>query len=132
DEPDHPQLQETQEPEVSQQQVQPIQQLEVQQETKPQESQPATQETQGDQPTQRTDGNKPVVGTYTTKGKRSKNEDAFVAFTAMEGDPTCAFFGIYDGHGGRKASAFCTYIIVFTYPSGCFDMDILQRSKEAT
>ncbi|KAA8534054.1 hypothetical protein F0562_031748 [Nyssa sinensis] len=43
---------------------------------------------------------------YCKKGKRGSMEDRYSAVVNMQGDCKQAFFGVYDGHGGAKASEF--------------------------
>jgi protein phosphatase 1L len=38
------------------------------------------------------------------QGARSYQEDKYVAKLSYRDDPHCAFFGVFDGHGGAKAS----------------------------
>jgi serine/threonine protein phosphatase PrpC len=60
-------------------------------------------------------------GFASMKGKRDKNEDAHVTLPSLPLDPSTAFFAglfrfeissylifkVYDGHGGKNASAYC-------------------------
>jgi len=48
-----------------------------------------------------------VFGEFSTKGKRKTNEDAHLILLSIPEEPTSAFFGVWDGHGGKKASAYC-------------------------
>ncbi|XP_056861768.1 probable protein phosphatase 2C 2 [Raphanus sativus] len=43
---------------------------------------------------------------YCKRGKREAMEDRFSATTNLERDPKQAIFGVYDGHGGSRASEF--------------------------
>ncbi|GLJ08226.1 hypothetical protein SUGI_0084460 [Cryptomeria japonica] len=45
-------------------------------------------------------------GFYCNKGKKENMEDAHKIITNINGDDQQAFFGVYDGHGGRKAADF--------------------------
>ncbi|KAI3454488.1 hypothetical protein Pfo_011151 [Paulownia fortunei] len=40
------------------------------------------------------------------RGRRDEMEDRYSAVVGLQGDPTQAFFGIFDGHGGTKAAEF--------------------------
>ena len=40
------------------------------------------------------------------QGARSYQEDKYVAKLSFCDDPTCAFFGVFDGHGGARASEY--------------------------
>lgn len=60
-----------------------------------------------------TDGMRRIVeslhfGLAETQGKRDSMEDTHVALVNLEHSSgrKCAFFGVYDGHGGRRASEF--------------------------
>jgi len=48
-----------------------------------------------------------LVGCCSDKGKNKKNEDRFVALKSLPSDPSSSFFGVFDGHGGDKASTYC-------------------------
>ncbi|KAK4256652.1 hypothetical protein QN277_006349 [Acacia crassicarpa] len=45
-------------------------------------------------------------GVFSVKGKKLCMEDAHKIVSSLEGDPKKGFFGVYDGHGGRKAAEF--------------------------
>ncbi|KAH9312791.1 hypothetical protein KI387_027826 [Taxus chinensis] len=45
-------------------------------------------------------------GFYCKKGKKEDMEDTHKVTTNINGDDQQAFFGVYDGHGGRKAADF--------------------------
>ncbi|GLJ08234.1 hypothetical protein SUGI_0084590 [Cryptomeria japonica] len=45
-------------------------------------------------------------GVYCKKGKKEFMEDTHKVTTNINGDDQQAFFGVYDGHGGRKAAEF--------------------------
>lgn len=47
------------------------------------------------------------VGASSSKGRRKKNEDAYTVISSLPEEPHTAFFGVYDGHGGKKASSYC-------------------------
>jgi len=47
------------------------------------------------------------AGSATEKGNNDYNEDRFTIFKSLPEDPSSAFFAIYDGHGGDKASTYC-------------------------
>jgi len=56
------------------------------------------------------------AGSASEKGNNSYNEDRFTIVKSIPEDPTSAFFAIYDGHGGDKASSYCakhlhTYVV---------------------
>jgi protein phosphatase 1L len=40
------------------------------------------------------------------QGLRSYQEDKYVAKLSFRKDPQCAFFGVFDGHGGARASEY--------------------------
>ncbi|KAJ7528124.1 hypothetical protein O6H91_16G085000 [Diphasiastrum complanatum] len=42
------------------------------------------------------------------KGRREILEDTYCALPEINGDPGHAFFGVFDGHGGRKAAEFAS------------------------
>jgi serine/threonine protein phosphatase PrpC len=42
-----------------------------------------------------------------TGGSSALQEDAHVAKLSLDDRPDCAFFGIYDGHGGAQVARFC-------------------------
>jgi len=48
-----------------------------------------------------------ISGAYSLQGRRSSNEDRHVILESLPSDEAVAFFGIYDGHAGDKASDFC-------------------------
>ncbi|OVA20582.1 Protein phosphatase 2C (PP2C)-like domain [Macleaya cordata] len=48
----------------------------------------------------------PGVGVFSMKGKKKIMEDTHTIVSCLNGDPKKGFFGVYDGHGGRKASEF--------------------------
>ncbi|CAM8892783.1 unnamed protein product [Rhodiola kirilowii] len=43
---------------------------------------------------------------YSKKGRKGPNEDRFSAIVDFHGETKQAFFGVFDGHGGAKASEF--------------------------
>ncbi|KAE8712738.1 putative protein phosphatase 2C 25 [Hibiscus syriacus] len=43
---------------------------------------------------------------YCKRGRREAKEDRFSASIELQGDSKKAFFGVFDGHGGAKASEF--------------------------
>ncbi|KAL8142424.1 hypothetical protein V2J09_015456 [Rumex salicifolius] len=45
-------------------------------------------------------------GVSSVKGKKKLMEDAHKVVSCIDGNPTKGFFGVYDGHGGRKAAEF--------------------------
>ncbi|XP_028776543.1 probable protein phosphatase 2C 14 [Neltuma alba] len=45
-------------------------------------------------------------GVFSVKGKKSCMEDAHKIVSSLESNPKKGFFGVYDGHGGRKAAEF--------------------------
>jgi protein phosphatase 2C family protein 2/3 len=47
------------------------------------------------------------AGSATEKGNNDYNEDRFTLIKSIPEDPSSAFFAIYDGHGGDKASSYC-------------------------
>eukprot|EP01103_Thecamoeba_quadrilineata_P000376 TRINITY_DN10317_c0_g1_i1.p1 TRINITY_DN10317_c0_g1~~TRINITY_DN10317_c0_g1_i1.p1 ORF type:complete len:284 (-),score=56.25 TRINITY_DN10317_c0_g1_i1:95-946(-) len=47
------------------------------------------------------------AGSATEKGNNDYNEDRFTLLKSIPEDPSSAFFAIYDGHGGDKASTYC-------------------------
>lgn len=49
------------------------------------------------------------------KTKRRKMEDASAAIDAFNGEPTTAFFGVYDGHSGADAAKFCASNLHLVY-----------------
>lgn len=51
-----------------------------------------------------------LVGSYSDSGVRKRNEDAHCVLLSLPGDESSSFFAVYDGHAGKNASAFCTYI----------------------
>ncbi|KAL2903455.1 putative protein phosphatase 2C 14 [Bienertia sinuspersici] len=46
------------------------------------------------------------VGVYSIKGKKKFMEDSHKIVSCINGDLKKGFFGVYDGHGGRKAAEF--------------------------
>ncbi|KAI3900390.1 hypothetical protein MKW92_033705 [Papaver armeniacum] len=48
----------------------------------------------------------PGVGVFSIKGKKKNMEDNHMIALGFNGNPKKGFFGVYDGHGGRKASDF--------------------------
>ncbi|XP_019424992.1 PREDICTED: probable protein phosphatase 2C 25 isoform X2 [Lupinus angustifolius] len=46
---------------------------------------------------------------YCKRGRREHMEDRYSAAVDFHGEPKQAFFGIYDGHGGTKASEFAAH-----------------------
>ncbi|KAF8390513.1 hypothetical protein HHK36_025040 [Tetracentron sinense] len=46
------------------------------------------------------------VGVFSVKGKKTFMEDTHKIVPGLQGDPKKGFFGVYDGHGGRKAAEF--------------------------
>ncbi|XP_026404313.1 probable protein phosphatase 2C 14 isoform X1 [Papaver somniferum] len=48
----------------------------------------------------------PGVGVFSIKGKKKNMEDSHMIALGFNGNPKKGFFGVYDGHGGRKASDF--------------------------
>ncbi|KAK3443216.1 hypothetical protein EUGRSUZ_B03277 [Eucalyptus grandis] len=46
----------------------------------------------------------PGVAVASFKGKKQLMEDAFKIASSLDGNPSKGFFGVYDGHGGRKAA----------------------------
>eukprot|EP01083_Nonionella_stella_P050516 134361_1 len=47
-----------------------------------------------------------AAGVYTMQGRRAHSEDAYHARLMVDGDSLNAFYGVFDGHGGSRASAF--------------------------
>jgi len=47
------------------------------------------------------------AGFASEKGNNNYNEDRYTLLKSLPEDPTSAFFAIYDGHGGDKASTYC-------------------------
>lgn len=47
-----------------------------------------------------------VAGVHSIQGSRSHMEDTYQAKQCLNGDPGKAFFGVFDGHGGGKASEY--------------------------
>jgi len=47
------------------------------------------------------------AGFATEKGNNNYNEDRYTLLKSLPEDPSSAFFAIYDGHGGDKASTYC-------------------------
>ncbi|KAJ7982045.1 putative Phosphatase 2C family protein [Quillaja saponaria] len=45
-------------------------------------------------------------GVFSVKGKKKLMEDAHKVVPCLEGNPKKGFFGVYDGHGGKKAADF--------------------------
>lgn len=45
-------------------------------------------------------------GVHEIQGKRKEMEDAHHSEVTQQGETTVAFFGVYDGHGGRRAADF--------------------------
>ncbi|BBN14420.1 protein phosphatase 1L [Marchantia polymorpha subsp. ruderalis] len=54
----------------------------------------------------------PYFGISCKKGRREHLEDIQRAIPDMNGDPRQAFFGVFDGHGGRKAADFAAENLV--------------------
>ncbi|KAF5726717.1 putative Phosphatase 2C family protein [Tripterygium wilfordii] len=46
------------------------------------------------------------VGVSSVKGKKKFMEDTYRIFSCLQGNSNKRFFGVYDGHGGKKASEF--------------------------
>ncbi|XP_074295766.1 putative protein phosphatase 2C 14 [Silene latifolia] len=46
------------------------------------------------------------VGLFSVKGKKKFMEDSHKILSCIHGNPNKGFFGVYDGHGGRKAVEF--------------------------
>lgn len=47
-----------------------------------------------------------VYGIQSSKGRRRYMEDTCCAYDNLDGDGSEAYFGVFDGHGGRKAADF--------------------------
>jgi len=56
------------------------------------------------QPTQMDLGD--IAGVYSIQGARHHMEDAYQAVVDIKGDSSCGFYGVFDGHGGHRASDF--------------------------
>jgi len=50
-------------------------------------------------------------GVCSMQGWRVEQEDAHAAHTGLNNDPDTAFFGVYDGHGGKEVSKFSSRYI---------------------
>lgn len=48
------------------------------------------------------------VGWAEDQGRREEMEDGWVFVDSFGGRPTSAFFGVYDGHGGRETVEYVT------------------------
>ncbi|XP_030443687.1 probable protein phosphatase 2C 14 [Syzygium oleosum] len=48
----------------------------------------------------------PGVAVASFKGKKKLMEDAYKIASSLDGNPCKGFFGVYDGHGGRKAAEY--------------------------
>ncbi|KAH9614976.1 hypothetical protein KSS87_014095 [Heliosperma pusillum] len=46
------------------------------------------------------------VGLFSVKGQKKFMEDSHKIISSINGNPNKGFFGVYDGHGGRKAAEF--------------------------
>ncbi|CAI0464648.1 unnamed protein product [Linum tenue] len=68
------------------------------------------QEIKSEAPTPRRDGflssSGPGVCVSAVKGKKKFMEDSHKIVSCLNGDSRSGFFGVYDGHGGRKAAEF--------------------------
>jgi len=49
-----------------------------------------------------------LVGVASLIGRRKTNEDAHTSILNLEEEPETSFFAVYDGHGGKDASKFCS------------------------
>jgi serine/threonine protein phosphatase PrpC len=47
-----------------------------------------------------------AAGVHSIQGKRPHMEDTYQAAVDLGGDPTKAFYGVFDGHGGAHASEY--------------------------
>jgi len=80
-------------------------------------------------------------GSYSIRGKRPSNEDAASAMTDVSADSNrqagpvawqAAFFGIYDGHGGRRAADFlCDNLHIFLRAQKSKGLDIPEALAAA-
>jgi protein phosphatase 1G len=48
-----------------------------------------------------------AFGGGSMQGWRRTMEDAHIAEVGLSGDPACAIFGVFDGHGGAEVAKFC-------------------------
>jgi protein phosphatase 1G len=48
-----------------------------------------------------------AYGGGSMQGWRRTMEDAHIAEVGLSGDPACAIFGVFDGHGGAEVAKFC-------------------------
>ncbi|XVF85066.1 hypothetical protein PTKIN_Ptkin17bG0088500 [Pterospermum kingtungense] len=63
------------------------------------------------------------VGVFSVKGKKKFMEDAHKIVSCLHGNSNKAFFGVYDGHGGKKAAEF----VAENLHNNIFEM--LKKSK---
>eukprot|EP01119_Soliformovum_irregulare_P003778 TRINITY_DN14843_c0_g1_i1.p1 TRINITY_DN14843_c0_g1~~TRINITY_DN14843_c0_g1_i1.p1 ORF type:complete len:334 (-),score=68.15 TRINITY_DN14843_c0_g1_i1:42-1043(-) len=70
--------------------------------SEPQESQKTPTKSSGT-----TNSLKLEAGGHSDRGGRRKNEDAHSIILSLSEDPSTSFFAVFDGHGGKNASAYC-------------------------
>lgn len=55
------------------------------------------------------------IGTCSMQGFRLSMEDAHSVQVTLPNHPKTGFVGVFDGHGGDQASAFCETVILFLF-----------------
>jgi len=73
-----------------------------------------------------------VYGIQAIKGKRRYMEDTYCAFPNLNGDPGEAYFGVFDGHGGRKAADFAAeHLYEYIAADEWFDTNVAEAVGQA-
>ncbi|KAI3427854.1 Protein-serine/threonine phosphatase [Psidium guajava] len=75
-----------------------------------------------------------TYGAYSKRGRRGRLEDRFSAVVGIQGDPKQAFFGVFDGHGGAKASEFAAKNMdknILQYMAGNSDSCMEEAVRDA-
>lgn len=73
-----------------------------------------------------------LYGIQAIKGKRRYMEDTYCAFTNLNGDPGEAYFGVFDGHGGRKAADFAAqHLYEYIESDDMFDTNVADAVEKA-
>lgn len=73
-----------------------------------------------------------VYGIQSSKGKRHRMEDTCCAIPCINGDPGEAYYGVFDGHGGRRAADFAAqHLYEYIASNECFDTDVAEAVGSA-